>query len=407
MEKIAYILDEFPKLSETFIAREILGLKNAKIDLQIISMKYGIEKFIPNEIKDIVKATIYLPHLLSINVLLVHLCFFLKNPIKYLYIYFYLLIRSHRNFRVFIRTIYHFGIGVYLSKIVKAKGIKHIHAHLASGPTTVALVISKILNIPFSFTAHAVDIYADAIMLKEKLKQAKFIVTCTEFNKRYLLSLYNCKEKIHMIYHGIPMEGNGRQTLNIYIQGLTIEPLILSVGRLVEKKGFPYLIEAAKILKGRGYKFKCIIVGDGTEYNKLNKLVKNYNLDKIVILTGALPFDEIMKLYKKASIFVLPCIIASNNDRDGIPNTILEAMAFGIPVISTEISGIPEVIEDMKTGLLIKEKDPDALAEAIERLIKDETLRDKLGKNGRAKVIERFDIEKNTKELIDLFREKI
>lgn len=404
MEKIAYILDEFPKLSETFIVREILGLKNYKIDLEIISMKSGVKKFIPNEIKDIVKDTIYPPQLLSINVLLSHLYFLLKNPIKYLYVYFYLLIRKHRNLRVFIRTIYHFGIGVYLSKIVKAKEIKHIHAHFASGPTTVALVISRILNIPFSFTAHALDIYADPIILKEKLKRADFVVTCSQFNKKYLLSLCKCipEEKIHMLYHGIPID-----KFDINERKEDDESLILSVGRLVEKKGFPYLIEACKILKERGYKFKCIIVGDGTEYNKLNKLVENYNLDKIVILTKALPFDEIMKLYKKASIFVLPCIIALNNDRDGIPNTILEAMAFGIPVISTKISGIPEVIEDMKTGLLIKEGDKEILAEAIERLIKDKPLRDKLGKNGRVKVIERFDLEKNTKELINLFKEKI
>lgn len=404
MEKIVYILDEFPKLSETFIFREILGLKKVNVDLEIISMKSPVKKLIPSELADIVKTTIYIPPLCSIKVLVVHLYFLLKNPIKYLYIFSYLLIRNYRNLRLFIRTIYHFGVGIYLSKIVKTKGIKHIHAHLASGPTTVALVISKTLNLPFSFTAHAIDIYADSIILEEKLKQSKFVVTCTHFNKKYLLSL--CKdipeEKINMIYHGIPIN-----KFNINERKEEKELLILSVGRLVEKKGFPYLIEACKTLIDKKYEFKCIIVGNGVMYEELNKLIQNYNLEKTIILNKELPFDEIMKLYKKASIFVLPCIIASNNDRDGIPNTILEAMAFSIPVVSTRISGIPEVIEDMKTGLLIKEKDKEALTSAIELLIKDKTLRDRLGKNGRVKIIENFDIEKNTNELVRLFKKDI
>jgi len=360
MKKIAYILDEFPKLSETFILREILELKKNTLDLEIISIKFPVKEFIPTGLEDIIKTVIYIPSLFSIKVLGIHLYFLLKNPIKYLYIYFYLLIRTHRNLRVFLRTIYHLNIGIYLSKILKTKQIKHIHAIFASGPTTVAWVISYILNIPFSFTAHAIDIYADPIMLEEKLKQSKFVVTCSQFNKRYLLSLCPgiSEEKIHLVYHGVTIDKFDINNERKEEKGL----LILSVGRLIEKKGFSYLIEACKILKEKGYEFKSIIIGDGPEYSKLNKLVENYNLEKIVILTKALPFDEVMKVYKKASIFVLPCIIASNNDRDGIPNTILEAMAFRLPVISTRISGIPEAIENMKTGLLIKEKVKEKLA---------------------------------------------
>ncbi|MFQ5628509.1 MAG: glycosyltransferase family 4 protein, partial [bacterium] len=179
-------------------------------------------------------------------------------------------------------------------------------------------------------------------------------------------------------------------------------PLLLAVGRLVEKKGFPYLIEACKQLREQGIQFRCEIAGDGPMHAQLEKQVWQSGLDDAIVLHGALPPEEIKKFYAQASLFVLPSFITKSGDRDGIPNVILEAMAMALPVVATRVSGIPEAIVHEETGLLVPEKDADALAQAIINLLSNPARRQQLGNAGRERVTHKFTLEANVKQKMEL-----
>jgi glycosyltransferase involved in cell wall biosynthesis len=182
-------------------------------------------------------------------------------------------------------------------------------------------------------------------------------------------------------------------------------PVILAVARLAEKKGLPYLIKACKRLVDAKYDFRCLVVGGGPQEPLLRQLISKNNLASYVSLEGVV-FQEHLRVYlEQADVFVLPCIVAADGDRDGIPNTLIEAMAMGIPALSTKVSGIPELIEHERTGLLVPEKDERALAEALGRLLDDEPLRLRLGRAGRQRVEQSYALDRNVEKLKAIFEQ--
>jgi glycosyltransferase involved in cell wall biosynthesis len=180
--------------------------------------------------------------------------------------------------------------------------------------------------------------------------------------------------------------------------------MVLAVGRLEEKKGFRYLVEACGLLTKRGTTVHCSIVGNGPEASALRNTISSHALEDVVTLVGQLTQDEIMELYRKASVFVLPSVVASSGDRDGLANVIIEAMAMEIPVISTTASAASEAIDDGANGFVIPPGDSAALADRIDELLRDEALREKMGTKGREQVIDRFDISANAAVLAELFQ---
>jgi glycosyltransferase involved in cell wall biosynthesis len=177
----------------------------------------------------------------------------------------------------------------------------------------------------------------------------------------------------------------------------------LSVGRLVPKKGFPDLIEALGVLRGRGVAFRAMIVGAGPERSKLEEQIKRLNLSDIVTLPGAVTQEELVGIYKEATVFALPCRILDDGDRDGLPNVLLESMSMGLPVISSPISGIPEVIRNGENGLLVPERDVNALAAALELLLHDAELRERLGRNARSTIVSEMSADAMAQKLAGLF----
>jgi glycosyltransferase involved in cell wall biosynthesis len=276
----------------------------------------------------------------------------------------------------------------------------HIHAHFADRASLVALIASRLLNRPFSLTAHANDIYVNPSLLKEKMAHAKVTVTVSRYNESHLraASANGRTANIRCIYNGIdlptyrPQPSTPRE-----------RPLLLAVGQLKEKKGLDQLIEACDILRGRGYEFDCEIVGDGPLRRPLEGMIERLALRDRVSLLGALPQDTVTARYGDAEIFVLPCVIGSDGDRDGIPTVILEAMAMGLPVVSTNLSGIPEAVVHGTTGVLVRPQDPIALADAVARLLDDRGLREGMGRQGRRRVEEMFDAEANVRTLLQEF----
>jgi glycosyltransferase involved in cell wall biosynthesis len=230
---------------------------------------------------------------------------------------------------------------------------------------------------------------------------ARFVVTCSAYNQRYLTEIASSSvQHIYNIHPGVKRE--------VLVPGRPIgsipssPPLILAVARLVEKKGLSYLLHACRLLVDQGHDFTCRIVGDGLLRQTLEDEIEKLELTNRVRLWGAATHQEVIVMYQEAAITALPCIITKNGDRDGLPSVLVEALCMGVPVVSTSVSGIPELIESEANGLLVPPQDSAALAFALTRLLDNPSLRYRLAIAGQQTVHERFDMTKNTKCLLDL-----
>jgi len=401
---IAYILAEFPSYTETFILKETLFI-NKSFPLYIIALKKGKTTVNKSEYRELEDSLIYItPFILVKSIGYCFLSSFrAKNVSKEWKNIFDSILKVN-----IINTLHHIKsllTGLYISKLIKQKPIGHIHSHFANYPTDIAMVVSKFSGIPFSFSAHANDIYVNPKELTRKITESKFVTTCTQYNKKWLdnLVIISERNKIHLIYHGVDLEyWQYNLTKNRQEQ-----KQILFIGRLIEKKGIIYLLEAVEQLKKKNHEIHLVIVGKGKDEQKLKNFCHSRELSKNVSFLGWQNPQQIKTLFDCSNIFVLPSVIASNGDRDGIPNVILEAMASGLPVITTPISGITEVIQHNYNGLLVPERDVNQLVDSILTLIYDEILRNSLRNNGLQTIIEKFDSEKCNMLLQDLFEKEI
>lgn len=423
VDEIAYIVKGFPRLSETFISNEVLLLEKSGAKIKLFSVKHPDEQLKQKTVSEIKAAVDYLPPVTSLsNTLLVvwllrnipsyfkaHFQFACSRPYAYLTTLsksIAMMIIYRNGYFAKPKKIYikEFIQAVYIAnQINQSATVRHIHAHFCHGATTIALFVNSLTGIPFSFTAHAKDIYQKnqnpKDLLTKKIRAASFVATCTGANKQYLDTLGDA-EKIKLIYHGLDIS-----FFKPAQQSLPRTKLeILSVGRFVEKKGFNFLIGACSLLKNRGLDFHCRIIGEeGEAYSKLSAMIERLDLGANVILEGPKTHDELMKNYRQSQIFVLPCQIVGDGDRDGIPNVLVEAMASGLAVISTNISGIPELIKHQHNGLLVAEKSSQELANAIEQLLTNKVLSEKLVSNARNTVLQGFDSTQTTRVLKQLF----
>jgi len=398
---IAYITHSFPLLTETFVYREVWSLEHKGFRIATFAIWKPNRNKLPQEARHLVDSSYYVFPISWPRFLEAHLYFLGTRPNKYLGTLFFVLTRRGESIKNKRRTFFHFCEAVYLAMEMKRQHIRHIHAHFAINATTIALVISRLLDITFSFTAHN-SFYTDRVILKEKVRAAQFIIAISEFTRQFLTRLVpedGIDDKIHIAHCGLSLDDfsppNPKPVNDI--------PVLLCVAQLVERKGAPVLVEACRILAERGATFRCVIVGDGPQRILVEQLVEQYALQEYVELTGVVFQENLKKYLDQAGIFVLPCITASNGDMDGIPVVLMEAMAMEIATVSTYVSGIPELIEDGRNGLLVDEKNPVALADAMQRLLADSELRMKLGKSARQKIAEEFNINRSTAQLATLF----
>ena len=403
---LGMILKGYPRISETFISNEILLLEKLGFDVHLFSMRNPRENFSHDSIKKIRAKVDYLPETLikPLPRLLYHnLLLAVKKPGLYagaLKIAYRRFLRTHKS-----ATIKHLLQAGYLAhRFLPASGVTHLHAHFAHSPTSVTMFASHLTELPFSFTAHAVDIYtSNPAQLREKIQQARFVITCTEYNRRHLSTLSDgTATPIHRIYHGIDtglFSGNREDTQN------PVEPYrILTVARFTAKKGLPTVIKALKQLSDRKIPLTYTLIGDGDEREKILALIKTLGLTSTIRWLGTQPHHVVLEHYQKADLFVLGCEVASNGDRDGIPNVLLESMAMGVPVVVTDISAIPELVEDGKTGLLVPPGRPRKLAEAMLRLLTDMHLRNRITAAARQRVATDFDNRQLIRDLVEVYR---
>ena len=394
---LVYIIGTYPGLTTTFIDREIRTLRHWGVDLQIVAIRRPpLGTPLSEDQQELQQGVIYLLPVVCSSLVLSQLYFALLYPRRFFKVLAYLLTRPHPDPQARLMTLLHFGQGVYTAYLLRKRRFQELHAHFVDRAATVALVAGRLLGKPYSLSVHAgPDIFVDPILLREKIVEARHVAACTLYNKVYLETIVgqDINDKVSHVHHGLdltkyipsPPTPNGR-------------PLILSVGQLTERKGFVRLIEACRDLRVRGYDLTCHIVGHGPQRQDLEDLITQLSLQDTVILCGALPHEEVIEKYRQATIFVLPCVKSRDGNMDGIPNVLAEAMAMRLPVVSTDVSAIPELVAHRVNGLLIPSRDDTALVTAIACLLNDDLLREQLGRNGRRTVVESFDAERNIRQ---------
>lgn len=380
--RVGYVLKRFPRFSETFILNELLALQALGIECHIFSLLQP-----PDEPRHARLAKLRAPVTYLSKA---------KGPA---------LIADPDDAVLFAgndpRSVASLqGKAAEVARLARAAGITHLHAHFGSDPTTVALLAARELGGTFSYTAHARDIYhtyvspkVDAAKRRAKLNEAAFTVTVSNCNVDHLAAL--CPEatnRIHRVYNGIdlslfsPMEDPtpGR---------------ILAVGRLVEKKGFSVLVDACALLRDQGLDFDCRIIGDGPLQAALQAQIDALDLAGWVTLAGPMPQERLAAELGTAAIAVLPCVITPDGDRDGLPTVLLEAMGKGIPVVTTTVTGGPEIVAEGETGLLCDPGDQVSLADALETLLLDPPRARAMGAAGRRRAELLFDLTTNVAQL--------
>ncbi len=409
--EIAYMLKRYPRLSETFILHEMLALEALGLRLRVYSQLDPAEDVIHPDIQRLKAPVTYLPQITPgglAQMLGAHLRLFRRSPRRYLRTFSRVVARKDA-----FASLKHFIRGGWLGRELEVAGVTHLHAHFAHGPAATAQYVHQLYGIPFSFTGHAKDIFTTPQEhIAERLREASFAVTCTRFNQRYLASLVDpaTADRIQCLYHGVDQTRfhpypTLPPTTPPPAEGAT--PIILAVGRLVEKKGFPYLIQACALLKSRGVAFHCIIVGTGPMRNIVRTLIAQAGLGDAVELHPACTQEALVELYRQATVVTLPSIQLDNGDRDGIPNVLVEAMAMGLPVVSTTISGIGELVEHQHNGMLVRSRYAEALAEALATVLGDAPLRQRLGQAAQATIARHFDLMANTQWLVNRFSQAL
>jgi len=402
-QSIGYISHSFPLLTETFVYREIFSLERKGFRVATFSIWKPDKNKLSHEARHLVDTSYYVFPISWPKFVKAHLYFLSTRPHKYISTLFYVVTRKGESLENRRRTFFHFCDAVYLARDMEREGVTHLHAHFAINAATIALVASRLLGITYSFTAHN-SFFIDRVILKEKVWGARFIIAISDFSKRFLSSLVpgdNIDSKIHIVHCALSPDDFAPPDP----KAVNEVPVLLFVAQLAERKGAPYLVEACKVLADRGVDFRCVIIGDGLQMGLVKQLVEQYDLQEVVELPGVVYQENLKEYLRQADVFVLPCVTASDGDMDGVPVSLMEAMSMEIATVSTYVSGIPELIEDNVSGLLVPEKDPVALADALQRLFEDNALRLRLGKNGRQKVVQEFDIDKSTAKLADLFEQ--
>lgn len=400
-KKLGYVVTMFPRLSETFILNEILELEKNGFDITIFTRKPSNGYPIHKDFFKVKSSILYLGVMrksdwfptLKDNFLLL-----LLSPRSYLKTFLRVMKKSRRT------AWRKFFIGARIARYALSKRISHIHAHFAADNAKIASYASMIFGIGFSFTAHAKDIWVKStpLSLGKLIEKTRFAVTVCRYNYEYLSGLTTQTQKIHLIYNGLDKEKFKSTHRREDFENGCCE--LLAVGRLVPKKGFNVLVDACRILSKERISFRCSLIGDGELFSVLRELIQRNNLQKELFLAGACSQEDLITNYlSKADILVVPSIIAPDGDRDGIPTVILEAMAMGVPVISTPVAGIPEIVIDRETGLLVQPGSGEDLARGVVALTGNRELASRLSQKGTARVKDMFDREKNVKMLARLF----
>jgi colanic acid/amylovoran biosynthesis glycosyltransferase len=387
---IAVLLSRFPSVTETFILREVDELERQGQPVRLVPMLKETPPVIHEAARPWTSRALYTKYV-SPRIIAANLRTLLKRPLRYLSLFVRLILGTLTKPATLLRTIAIFPKSVFLAAELSREGIRHVHAHFATHPTTMALIVASLSDITFSFTVHAHDIQVDRSLLRWKLRETKFVRSISAHNKHFLEELYPAETggKIVVVHVGIEpekYEDNARR----FTATASGTPKILCVAAHRPYKGLPVLIEACRILRDQGVSFRCDVLGTGPMTAELERMIDDRGVRDVIGLLGARPEHVVAEMMGESTLFVLPSIIAADGQMEGIPVALMEAMASGRAVVSTSISGIPELVDDGVSGLLVPPADPAALAAAMRTLLEDRERARAMGLRGQQKVRAEF-----------------
>jgi|LGVE01.1.fsa_nt_gb glycosyltransferase involved in cell wall biosynthesis len=386
--KIAFIIHVFPRIHNTFISNEIIELIKRGHKVSIFSSGKPYEKIVDENITkyNLLENTHYFDDFISFRIKIVSR---IKN------------LQSKDNKDQFIEDYSHYfkeKKHTYepIAELIKKEHFDIIHAGFGNNSATTAMILSERTKTPFTFECHAYDLFVDFPFAKEKIANAAKIFTISDYNKQYLINNFRCPETKIIVK---------RVTINeTYFSNMQTtskrDDLIVSVCRLHPIKGLEYAIDAFNLVLAQRAGLEYVIIGDGPLHNSLKEKVEKLGLNKNIIFLGTVENTDVFRYMKEATLFLLPSVIAEDGDRDGIPTSLIEAMCLKTPVISSKISGIPELIDDGIDGFLVEPKNVDQIAKRIDFLLSNKDVRERMGEKARDKVNKMFDTEVNINKLL-------
>ncbi len=403
--KVAYIMSRFPKLTETFILYEMLAMQKEGVQIEVYPLLKEQTEVMHPEAVPFVAAAHFQPFI-SLSIIRANLHFLWRKPRVYLRTLWTLLGTNWGSIRFFKGALGIFPKSVLFASQMEAENINHVHAHFASHPAAAGFIIHRLVGIPYSFTAHGSDLHRDRHMLYEKVAEAAFVVPISEYNKEMIISECqgNYRDKVTVIHCGVDTEVfRFRSGETLHEKGKN-PFMILCIGTLHEVKGQAFLIEACRRLHESGIDFVCHFVGDGPDKSALTELAAQAGLAEKMCFHGSQKQERIAQLLQDTDVLVAPSVPTSDGRREGIPVVLIEAMSSGVPIVASDISGIPELVLNEDTGLLVPPRDVAALANALERYYRDPAMRRRFGRSGREQVVREFDLYKNAAKLAQKIR---
>ena len=386
--KLGYLFERFPAFTQTFCAREIAELYRQGTALPVFSIRRPAEARPTNIPLDNIPVY-YLPDTNSLEFKI--RTKFVSSRLKDLW-----------SGSGDIRDKGRFREAAYLGPRLKKAQISHLHVHFAGLASRTAWWIKRLFGVTYSFTGHANDIFCpkpdQRVGLRDLIREASLVVVVSDFGANMLRHGFpESAQKIHRVYNGLDLSVFKSATPGV-------SPVrLLSIGRLIEKKGFKFLIESCRLLRSSGLPFVCQIVGEGPEHDRLEELIQEYQLSESVRLLGPLPQTDLVEILAQSSIFVFPAVHDSSGDTDNLPTVLIEAMASSLPIVATEVAGIPEIVQHNENGLIVPEKDPVRLADAIRVMAGDEALAERFGRASRRIAEEKFALSNTVGQLKSLF----
>jgi colanic acid/amylovoran biosynthesis glycosyltransferase len=400
--RLGYVLKRFPRLSETFVAAELIELERQGEDVVVFALSRPDDPVRHAFVGDLRAPVVYLPYRPG------------REPARVARALARVARLNGRGWLAAARYSLWPPRRKGLRRLLQATVLRdelrharidHVHAHFATAAARVANLAWRMGGPSYSVTAHAKDIWQEEISvahLRDKLAQARFVATVSEAGRNHLDGLLERGGKVEVVPNSVDLLRLGPAAR------LTEPGLVLTVARLVEKKGIGDLVEACALLRRRAAVpagVQLEVVGAGPLGPELRAAAKRLGVRARFL--GALPQEEVLERYRRAAVYCLPCVVAEDGDRDGLPTSVLEAMALGVPVVTTAVGGLGDAVINGKTGLVVPEHDPAALAAAIERLLTDDALAGALAAAARRHVEARFALERSTRRLRELFPEAV
>lgn len=399
--KVAYVMSRFPKLTETFVLNEIRAVERLGVQTEIYPLLREQQTVVHDEAAPLVARARFQP-MVSLPVLMANLETMVTRPSAYLSLWIEVLRKTWGSANFFFGAIGILPKCVWMAREMQSDGISHLHAHFANHPAVAAFAVHRLTGIPYSFTAHGFDLHVDRRMLPEKVEAAAFVVAISSYNKSMIVEecLGRHADKVHVVHCGVDPEWFGQRRSSAarsrfeFVCVASFEPV----------KGHRYLIGACERLLTRGVDFVCHLIGDGPRRKDIERQITESALNDVIVLHGARTRREVARLVSRSDAAVLASAPTRSGKREGIPVALMEAMSAGLPVVASRTGGIPELVNHEHNGFLVPPGDPAALADALERLAVDESLRERLGRAGRETILREFDQERCAADLVGLIQ---